>query len=81
MLKARKIPHLKYFGYIFYISSSCCATSTDFPDPLLPFVSIVHRSQASLPGYILYRHIVVVVDKLKLVVQCGGKLARLILMI
>ena len=27
-----------------YISSSWCAASTDFPDPLLPLVSIVHCS-------------------------------------
>ena len=24
------------------ISSSCCADSTDFPDSLAPFISIIH---------------------------------------
>ena len=33
-------------------SSSCCTASTDFPDPLTPSVSIIHRSQQVL----LYQH-------------------------
>ena len=36
-----------YIYIYIYISSSSssCAASTDFPDSLLPFVSIIHRLQ------------------------------------
>ena len=32
-------------------SSTCCATSTDFPDPLPPLFSIVHRLRLVFKGY------------------------------
>ena len=47
--------------YIYISSSSSCrAASADIPDPLSPFIPIIHRPPAGLQGYILCPHIVAV---------------------
>ena len=45
ILRYKRITKSRLDDYAFWTSSSCCATSTDFPDPLSPPVSIVHHSR------------------------------------
>ena len=49
VLKIISCRHLKYISS----SSSCCAASTDIPDPLSPLLPFVHRFWQ---GYIQYPH-------------------------